>query len=105
MNNFVSTRTTDPTTQEYVAEQFSKTSITQVQVQRQSGVSTGESLFNFSSTEGARAQQTSEYSFPPQLLGDLPKLQYIARMADGRKLKMRLPIVTNDTEGEVASWL
>lgn len=105
MNNFISTRTTDPTTQEYVAEQFSKTSITQVQVQRQSGVSTGESLFNFSSTEGARAQQTSEYSFPPQLLGDLPKLQYIARMADGRKLKMRLPIITNDTEGETASWL
>lgn len=104
-NNFISFRTTDPTTQEYVAAQFSKTSVTQIQVQSQSGASSKESLFSFSATHGERAQKTFEDSFPPQLMGDLPKLQYIARMADGRKLKMRLPIIINRKPGERAPWL
>lgn len=104
-NNIISMRTTDPKTQEYIASQFSKTSIKQVQKQQQSGVSTGKSIFEFSSSDGARTQISSEDSFPQQLMGDLPKLQYIARLADGRKLKMRLPIVLNDSKDQVASWV
>jgi len=104
-NNFISMRTTDTVTQEYVAAQFSKTAVTQVQVQSMSGASTNESLFTFQSTSGERAQKTMEDSFPPTLMGDLPKLQYIARLADGRKLKMRLPIIINKDNGARASWL
>jgi conjugal transfer pilus assembly protein TraD len=104
-NNFISMRTTDTVTQEYVAAQFSKSAVTQVQVQSMSSASTGESLFNFQSSSGERAQKTMEDSFPPTLMGDLPKLQYIARLADGRKLKMRLPIFINKDNGERAPWL
>lgn len=104
-NNFISFRTTDPATQEYVAAQFSKTSVTQIQVQSQSGASSSDSLFSFTSTHGERAQKTFEDSFPQQLMGDLPKLQYIARLADGRKLKMRLPIIINKTPEKKAEWL
>jgi conjugal transfer pilus assembly protein TraD len=104
-NNFISFRTTDPATQEYVTAQFSKTSVTQIQVQSQSGASSKESLFSFTSSHGERAQKTFEDSFPPQLMGDLPKLQYIARMADGRKLKMRLPIIINKNPKGKASWV
>ncbi|PJR05556.1 hypothetical protein, partial [Sinorhizobium meliloti] len=32
--------------------------------------------------------------FPPQLLGELPNLEYIARLGGGRLLKARIPILT-----------
>ena len=30
---------------------------------------------------------------PPNLLGDLPKLQCVARFADGRKMLLKIPVV------------
>ena len=105
-NNFISMRTTDPITQEYVALQFSKTSIAQVQAQSGSGTSTSESMLAFSSSYGERLMKTREDMFPQELLGQLPILQYVARLADGRKLKMRLPIlINNDKPGQRAIWL
>lgn len=105
-NNFISMRTTDPKTQEYVALQFSKTSIAQVQAQSGSGTSTSESMLAFSSSYGERLMKTREDMFPQELLGQLPILQYVARLADGRKLKMRLPILKNDDKpGQRAPWL
>lgn len=105
-NNFISMRTTDVTTQEYVALQFSKTSIAQVQAQSGSGTSTSESMLAFSSSYGERLMKTREDMFPQELLGQIPILQYVARLADGRKLKMRLPIlVNNDAPNTKAPWL
>lgn len=104
-NNFISFRTTDPKTQEYVAAQFSKTAITKVQNQSASGASSSESIFSFNSMHGERSAKEMDESFPMGLMGDLPKLQYIARLADGRKLKMRLPIVINSKPEERAKWL
>ena len=104
-NNFISMRTTDPITKEYVALQFSKTSIAQVQAQSGTGNSTSDSMLAFSSSYGERLMKTREDMFPQELLGQLPILQYIARLADGRKLKMRLPILINDdTPGQRAPW-
>lgn len=105
-NNFISMRTTDPKTQEYVALQFSKTSIAQVQAQSGSGSSTSDSMLSFSSSFGERLMKTREDMFPQELLGQLPILQYVARLADGRKMKMRLPILLNDDKsGDRAPWL
>ena len=95
-NNFISMRTTDPATKEYVSEQFSKTSVSQVQSQVGTGSSTGHSMLDFSSSYGERLMKTRENAFPEELLGQLPILQYVARLADGRRLKMRLPILLND---------
>jgi conjugal transfer pilus assembly protein TraD len=105
-NNFVSFRTTDPMTQEYVSLQFSTTSIAQVQAQSGSGSSTATSLFEYSSSYGERLMKTRENAFPEDLLGQLPILQYVARWADGRKLKMRLPVLINkDRPGQQAPWV
>jgi conjugal transfer pilus assembly protein TraD len=66
---------------------------------------TDKSSLGFSSGYQETLMKTREEAFPPSLLGDLPKLQYVARLADGKKLKMRLPFVTNDDkDGEVAPW-
>lgn len=105
-NNFISMRTTDIATQEYVALQFSKTSIAQVQAQSGSGTSTSESMLAFSSSYGERLMKTREDMFPQELLGQIPILQYVARLADGRKLKMRLPILINDDAPNAkAPWI
>lgn len=105
-NNFISMRTTDPKTQEYVSAQFSTSSIAQVQAQSGSGASTSSSLLDFSSSFGERLMKTRENSFPEDLLGQLPILQYVARLADGRKLKMRLPVLINtDAKGATAPYV
>lgn len=104
-NNFISMRTTDPRTQEYVAQQFSKTSISQRQLSVSNSADTNSSLLDFSTAYGERLMKTREDMFPPELLGKLPVLQYIARLADGRCMKMKLDIVVNDDKpGEVAPW-
>lgn len=105
-NNFISMRTTDPATQEYVSKQFSTTSISQVQAQTGSGSSTSNSVLDFSSSYGERLMKTRENAFPEDLLGKLPILQYVARLADGRNLKMRLPVlINNDKPGVHAPWV
>ena len=104
-NNFISMRTTDPATQEYVAAQFAKASVAQQQIRSGTFTDTKSSVLDFSSGYQETLMKTREDAFPPTLLGDLPKLQYVARLADGKRLKMRLPILLNDDEdGEVAPW-
>ncbi|MBT41093.1 MAG: hypothetical protein CMF12_01080 [Idiomarina sp.] len=105
-NNYITLRTSDPATQEYAASQFSKSSISTMQKQYQSGVESGQSVFSMSSNSGERMQKEREDAFPPTLLKDLPNLQYIARLADGRTVKVRLPILINkDKQGETAPWV
>lgn len=104
-NNFISMRSTDPRTQEYVAKQFNKTSISQSQVQVGSGANTSDSLLDYSVSYGERIMKTRELMMPDELIGELPNLQYVARLADGRRLKMKLDIIIhNDKAGEVAPW-
>ena len=105
-NNYITLRTSDPMTQEYAASQFSKASIATLQTQAQSGVSSSSSVFDISSSVGERLMKVREDSFPPTLLKDLPNLQFVARLADGRTLKMRLPILINkDEPGARAPWV
>lgn len=105
-NNFMSMRTTDPKTQEYVASQFAKSSITQSQLQTATSSDTSTSIFEFGANHGERLMKQREDMFPAELLGQLPILQYVARLADGRKMKMRLPIIINDEPSDkVAPWI
>lgn len=105
-NNFVTMRTTDPATQEYAAEQFSKVSVSENQVRTGTFTDTASSLMSFSSGFQETLSKSREYAFPPNLFGDLPILQFVARLADGKRLKMRLPIIVNDEDDDtVAEWL
>lgn len=106
VNNFFCMRTTDPATQEYAAKQFNKTSITTVQAQKGQSTDSSKRLGDFSTSRGVRAMKAREDAFPEALLGELPKLQYICKLADGRKLKMRLPVYINATGAyERAPWV
>jgi conjugal transfer pilus assembly protein TraD len=92
-NNFFSMKVTDVQTQEYVAKQFSQTNISDVGVQYSIQSATGQALSEFSGGYKENITKTREDMFPTSLIGDLPKLQYVARLSNGQKLKCKLPII------------
>ncbi|MBB1388353.1 conjugative transfer system coupling protein TraD [Shewanella sp. SG44-6] len=92
-NNFFSLKVTDIQTQEYVAKQFSQTNISDVGVQYSIQSATGQALSEFSGGYKENITKTREDMFPTSLIGDLPKLQYVARLSNGQKLKCKLPII------------
>jgi conjugal transfer pilus assembly protein TraD len=92
-NNFFSMKVTDVQTQEYVAKQFSQTNISDVGVQYSIQSGTGQALSEFSGGYKENITKTREDMFPTSLIGDLPKLQYVARLSNGQKLKCKLPII------------
>ncbi|AYV11431.1 MULTISPECIES: conjugative transfer system coupling protein TraD [Shewanella] len=97
-NNYFSMKVTDYKTQEYVSRQFSKTNIRDVGVQYAIQSATGQGLTEFSGGYKENVTKSREDMFPPALLGDLPKLQYVARLANGQKLKCKLPIITGKSQ-------
>lgn len=104
-NNFFTMRSTDPATQEYAALQFNKTSITTLQSQSSQNTDTENTILGFTSSTGIRAMKAREDAFPEALIGDLPILQYICKLADGRKLKMRLPVFIHKERDRIAPWI
>ncbi|WP_076415063.1 conjugative transfer system coupling protein TraD [Shewanella sp. UCD-KL12] len=93
-NNFISMKVTDTKTQEYVSQQFNQTNISTVGVQYSVQSATGHGLTEFSGGYKENITKAREDMFPPSLIGDLPKLQYIARLSNGQKLKCKLPIIS-----------
>ena len=94
-SNLFCLRVNDNVTQEYATENFGEANIRTVAYSLNSGTSTGGSLGEFSGGLKEQLSETREKVFPATLLGDLPNLQYIARLADGRKIKGRIPFLTN----------
>lgn len=94
-NNFISMRVNDDTTQGFVSGNFGVTGIAEQQVMMSQGASSDAGLDEFSGTFAQRLAKTREDVFPAQLLTDLPKLQFIGRFQDGRKIKGRIPIITD----------
>lgn len=92
-NNFITMRTTDPVTQQYASEQFSKSTVISNEVRVGTQTDTASSMLSFSAGYQETIRKERDYSFPPNLFGDLPILQFVARLADGKRLKMRLPII------------
>lgn len=92
-NNFFSMKVTDTITQEYVSKQFSQTNISDVGIQYSIQSATGQGLTEFSGGYKENITKTREDMFPTSLLGDLPKLQYVARLSNGQKLKCKLQII------------
>ncbi|MCI2286057.1 conjugative transfer system coupling protein TraD [Colwellia sp. MSW7] len=66
-NNFMSMRTTDPKTQEYVASQFSKSSVAQSQVQTATSSDTSTSIFEFGANHGERLMKQREDMFQSRI--------------------------------------
>jgi len=96
-SNLFCLRVNDNITQEYATENFGEANIRNVGYSMNSGVSTGGNIGDFAGGLKEELTQTKEKIFPASMLGDLPNLQYIARLADGRKIKGRIPFL-NEAE-------
>ncbi len=95
VNTLISLRVLDADTQEYIAESLAKTKVDTVQVSSNQS-SDGEHPILHSSGYGERFTEEEADLFPSQLLGQLPDLHYVARLAGGRLMKGRIPILENE---------
>lgn len=95
-NNLIALRTKDRNTQEYITETFGETLINLRTTGHTTGSRTEDAglMISGSITEGVKQQASA--LFPPELLGMLPNLQYIAMISGGRLVKGRLPILQKD---------
>ncbi|WP_024605517.1 MULTISPECIES: conjugative transfer system coupling protein TraD [unclassified Pseudoalteromonas] len=97
-SNLFCLRVNDNVTQEYATENFGEANIRSLGFSLNSGTSTAGDLSDFSGGLKEQLTETREKIFPATMLGDLPNLQYIARLADGRKIKGRIPFLTEPKE-------
>lgn len=93
INNIYSLRVVDAETQKYIAENLPKTRVKYVM--RTQGQNTdGNQPIMHGGNQGERLMEEEMDLFPPQLLGMLPNLEYIAKISGGLIVKGRLPILT-----------
>jgi conjugal transfer pilus assembly protein TraD len=93
LNNVYALRVLDPETQEFITENLPKTRLSHI-MRTQGFNSHSESPLMFSANLGERKMEEEGEMFPPQLLGMLPNLEYIAKISGGMIVKGRLPILT-----------
>lgn len=93
LNNTFALRIVDKETQEYITENLPMTRVKYVM--RTQGQNTdGEDPILHGGNQGERLMEEELEMFPPQLLGMLPNLEFIAKISGGRIVKGRLPILT-----------
>lgn len=95
LNNTISLRCIDLETQKFVAERFPKTKVKSVAVDQglstdaDEGIPTGGRI-------GEKLTETESPLFPPELLGMLPDLEFIANLSGGKVIKGRYPLIVKD---------
>lgn len=90
-NNLIALRTKDRQTQDFICETFGKTDVQVVARSQSIGSRTDDGGLHFTGNASESLQQTEVDLIPPELLGMLPDLHYIASVAGGRIIKGRLP--------------
>lgn len=93
-SNLFALRVSDKPTKDYVASNFDEASIDQysyTKSDRAGGDSLLDSAAGFTESLGKETKEV----FPPGALSNMPNLQCIARMQNGKKYKLRIPILTN----------
>lgn len=93
-NNLIALRTKDGQTQQFIVETFGKTEVQVVSRSKGSGSKTEGSGIDFTGNISESLQDREADLIPPELLGMLPDLHYIASVAGGRIIKGRLPKIT-----------
>jgi len=91
LNTLIALRVLDAETQEYVTASLPKTRLKTLM--RTQATSTQRNPLEHSGNVGERLMEEEAELFQPALLGQLPNLHYIARLAGGRLVKGRLPIL------------
>lgn len=92
VNNVIALRTLDGHTQKYVTQSFLPAVITQVSRSQSTNVSADRPAAHGGSVGESMSEKQVEL-FPPALLGQLPNMHYLARLASGHVVKGRIPIV------------
>ncbi|MBV1899300.1 MAG: conjugative transfer system coupling protein TraD [Cycloclasticus sp.] len=97
INNLIALRVMDAETQQYITDNLPKTRLQYI-MQTQGMSSNSDSPALFTGNHGERLMEEEGDMFPPQLLGHLPNLEYIAKLSGGRVIKGRIPILTSSTQ-------
>jgi conjugal transfer pilus assembly protein TraD len=104
LNNLIALRVLDAETQTYITESLPKIRLKTIMRTQASSTQSDNPLL-FSGNAGERLIEEEGELLPPALLGHLPNLEFIGRLAGGRTLKGRLPIlVAGDTEADAGAW-
>ncbi len=91
-NNLISLRVIDPETQEFVTKNLHTTRVKYI-MQTQGSSSDSESPIITHGNLGERLMEEEMELFPPTLLGDIPDLEFVAKLAGGNFYKSRIPII------------
>jgi hypothetical protein len=104
LNNLIALRVLDAETQTYITESLPKIRPKTIMRTQASSTQSDNPLL-FSGNAGERLIEEEGELLPPALLGHLPNLEFIGRLAGGRTLKGRLPIlVAGDVEAGAGAW-
>lgn len=93
-NNFISTRCFDIATQERVCSGQPTTRVKYVMRTQGNGTGSGQPSA-ISGSLGERLMQEEVDIFPQELMAQLPDLEYVAKLADGKLIKGRIPVLTD----------
>ena len=94
INTLIALRLLDAETQQYVTDSLPKVRLRSVTRAQGSSTSAANPLLYSGSVREQLAEEEGEL-FPAALLGQLPNLHYLARLAGGRVVKGRLPILAS----------
>ncbi|WP_453888750.1 conjugative transfer system coupling protein TraD [Thiorhodovibrio frisius] len=92
LNNLIALRVLDAETQTYITDSLPKIRLKTIMRTQASSTQSDNPLL-FSGNAGERLIEEEGDLLPPALLGHLPNLEYIGRLAGGRIIKGRLPIL------------
>jgi len=90
-NNLIALRTKDLVTQKFIVETFGETHVQQVVRSQSTGNRSDDGGMHVMANISESLSEQRTAIFPPELLGMLPNLQYIASVSGGRLIKGRLP--------------
>ncbi|KPK51084.1 MAG: hypothetical protein AMS22_11435, partial [Thiotrichales bacterium SG8_50] len=97
-NSLIALRSIDAGTQQFIAGNFGKTVVKSIAYSQSTNSIDGGNPTQFSGGYGERLTEVETDIFPPELLGQLPDLQFIANVSGGRLYKGRMPVLTLDKE-------
>ncbi|WP_438874037.1 hypothetical protein [Thiohalocapsa halophila] len=92
LNNLIALRVLDAETHTYITDSLPKIRLKTLMRTQASSTQSDNPLL-FSGNAGERLIEEEGELLPPALLGHLPNLEYIGRLAGGRTIKGRLPIL------------
>lgn len=92
INNILALRVVDAETQEYIVKGLPKTRVKYVMRTQGQNTDSSEPILH-GGNQGERLMDEEFDLFPAPLLGQLPNLEYVAKISGGRFIKGRLPIL------------